>query len=136
MPDKQIADYLRQYCKGEYRAVTSRELKTIFGIRSRELRGIVNRLRGGVPICSAKLGYFYAGNEQELSRTIQQLTSRIKKIAAARRGLISAQALITDDGQTRLPLGGDSLEQLYVLDRRQDGARDMTSRCSTDTTVH
>lgn len=27
MPDKQIADYLRQYCKGEYRAVTSRELK-------------------------------------------------------------------------------------------------------------
>ena len=110
MPDKQIADYLRQYCKGEYRAVTSRELKTIFGIRSRELRGIVNRLRGGgVPICSAKFGYFYAGNEQELSRTIQQLTSRIKKIAAARRGLISAQALITDDGQTRLPLeGGDS----------------------------
>ncbi len=110
MPDKQIADYLRDYCKGESRAVTSRELGTVFGIRGSELRGIVNRLRcGGVPICSSEFGYFYAGNDQELSRTIRQLTSRIKKIAAARRGLISAQTLHTDERQTSLPLeGGDS----------------------------
>lgn len=107
MPDKQIADYLRDYCRGESRAVTSRELGTVFGLRSRELRKIANRLHcAGVPICSSEYGYFFAGNEQEPSRTIRQLISRIKKIAAARCSLISAQALYTDDGQISLPLGG------------------------------
>ncbi|MPN57281.1 hypothetical protein SDC9_204975 [bioreactor metagenome] len=48
-----------------------------------------------------------AATEDELNRTIRQLTSRIKKISEAQRGLIKARVLYSDDGQTRLPLEGD-----------------------------
>ena len=107
MLQEEIAEYLKDFHKGESRAITSRELETEFAIRGSELRGIVNRLRSeGVPICSFEYGYYYAAAEDELNRTIRQLTSRIKKISEAQRGLIKARALYSDDGQTRLSLEG------------------------------
>jgi biotin operon repressor len=111
MLDRKITEYLKGFHRGESRAVSSRELEAAFGISGRELRGTVNRLRvSGVPICSSEYGYFYAADEAELNRTVRPLTSRIKKIAEARSGLIKARALYSDDGQLRLPLegGGDS----------------------------
>ncbi len=109
MTDRKIAEALKRLHTGECRAISSRELAAAFGISGRALRDIVNRLReAGIPICSSDYGYFYAENEQELNRTIRQLSSRIQKIAIARRGLIKARTLFADDGQTRLPLeGGD-----------------------------
>ncbi len=109
MLDEQITAYLKEYHQGENRAITSRKLEAAFDIRGRELREIVNRLRTqGLPICSSEAGYYYAADAQELERTIQQLSSRIKNIAVARHGLIKARSLYTDDGQISLPLeGGD-----------------------------
>ena len=107
MLQEEIARYLKDFHKGESRTITSRELEIAFDIRGRELRGIVNRLRSeGFPICSFEYGYCYAATEDELNRTIRQLTSRIKKISEAQCGLIKARALYSDDGQTRLPLKG------------------------------
>ena len=104
-----IAAHLKADCCGEAHAVTSRELETAFDIRGPDLRRRINQLRGaGVPICSCDKGYYFAETEEELSHTIRQLRSRIKKIAYAERGLTKALDKFTDTGQiSLLPEGGD-----------------------------
>jgi len=110
MLDKKIAEYLKGFYRGESRAITSRELENAFDVSGRELRGIINRLRAeSVPICSFECGYYYADDECELNRTIRQLTSRIKKISEAQRGLIRTRALYSDNGQICLPLEGGAI---------------------------
>ena len=108
--NKDLAEYLELYHKGEANAVTSRKLECAFRMRGSELRREINALRGdGIPICSSDAGYYYAGTEEELRRTIRQLRSRIKKIAHAERGLTKALEQFTDSGQMSLPLeGGDT----------------------------
>ena len=98
-----IAAYLKTYHKGAERVVSSRELEAAFQIRGPDLRRLINSLRGdGVPICSSASGYYYAGTEEELRRTIQ-------KIAHAERGLTKALEQSIDSGQISLPLeGGDT----------------------------
>ena len=95
--DNPIAKHLKEYHCGELRVVP-------------DLRRLINSLRGdGIPICSSDAGYYYAGTEEELRRTIRQLRSRIKKIAHAERGLTKALEQFTDSGQISLPLeGGDT----------------------------
>lgn len=107
MLDKEVVSYMKAFHYGESQAAHSRKLEKKIGIRSRELREVVSRLRmGGVPICSSDYGYFYAADEEELNRTIRQLTSRITKMAQARSGLIKARALYSDDEQICLSLEG------------------------------
>ena len=108
--DNPIAKHLKEYHCGELRVVPSRELEAAFQIRGPDLRRLINSLRGdGIPICSSDAGYYYAGTEEELRRTIWQLRSRIKKIAHAKRGLTKALEQFTDSGQISLPLeGGDT----------------------------
>ena len=66
-----IRDSLKTYHKGAERVVSSRELEAAFQIRGPDLRRLINSLRGdGVPICSSASGYYYAGTEEELRRTI------------------------------------------------------------------
>lgn len=104
--DDDIAEYLKSFCTGEQAAVTSRALEEIFHIRGPDLRRRINRLRGeGVPICSFDSGYYYAGTEEELQRTVRQLRSRIKKIAHAERGLTKALEAFFDSGQIALDMG-------------------------------
>lgn len=106
-----IAWYLYHFHSGERRVVSSRELESEFQVRGPDLRRIINSLRGnGIPICSSDKGYFYAETEEELDRTIQQLRSRIKKIAHAERGLSRAKhQRFPNRAQISLPLdGGDS----------------------------
>lgn len=110
MLDKEVISYMKAFHHGESQAAHSRKLEKKFGIRCRELREVVSRLRvAGIPICSSDYGYFYVVDEAELNRTIRQLTSRITKMAQARSGLIKARTLYSDDGQICLPLegGGD-----------------------------
>ena len=96
--------------QGSGKGRISRELEAAFQIRGPDLRRLINSLRGdGVPICSSASGYYYAGTEEELRRTIRQLRSRIKKIAHAERGLTKALEQSIDSGQISLPLeGGDT----------------------------
>ena len=120
--NKDLAEYLELYHKGEANAVTSRELECAFRMRGSELRREINALRGdGIPICSFDGGYYYAATEEELRRTIRQLRSRIKKIAFA---ACPAPCLTM-----RTPVSSPSrwrevtlLEQLYSLGRRQGQA--------------
>lgn len=95
-----IAEYLKIYHKGAQSVISSRDLEAAFHIRGPDLRRLINSLRGdGIPICSSDSGYYYAGTEEELQRTIRQLRSRIKKIAHAERGLTKALEQSTDSGQ-------------------------------------
>ena len=74
--DNPIAEYLKTYHKGAQSVISSRELEAAFHIRGPDLRRLINSLRGdGIPICSSDSGYYYAGTEEELQRTIRQLRS-------------------------------------------------------------
>lgn len=86
--DEALVAFLKDYHTGESNSISSRELERIYGVRGTTIRQMVNRLRiKGVPICSCDVGYYYAETEEEVSRTIRQLRSRIAKIAEAERGL-------------------------------------------------
>lgn len=86
--DEALVAFLKDYHTGEANSISSRELERIYGVRGTTIRQMVNRLRTkGVPICSCDIGYYYAETEDEVSRTIRQLRSRIAKIAEAERGL-------------------------------------------------
>ncbi len=102
-----IAAYLKTYHKGSGKGRIQPGAGGSFQIRGPDLRRLINCLRGdGIPICSSDSGYYYAGTEEELRRTIRQLRSRIKKIAHAERGLTKALEQSIDSGQISLPLGG------------------------------
>lgn len=106
MTEDELLAYLKRSHTGLRCAVSSRALEARFHIRGWELREAVNALRrAGHPVCSGGNGYFYAGTERELSDTIRQLSSRIGRIAEAKRGLDRARSLFPDEsGQTALPL--------------------------------
>lgn len=83
-----LCDYLERYHQGAEKAISSKELENIFGIRGRLIRKEVNSLRcEGKPLCSDAMGYFYGRTSHELSATISQLDSRIYRISQARDGL-------------------------------------------------
>ena len=109
--DQRIAEHLKRYHRGERNAITNRELEAAFGIKGRDVRNLINRLRRrGVPICSCAMGYYYADTEAELTHTIRQLLSRSREIAAAGSGMMKALPMYRDDGQlSLLPKGGDDL---------------------------
>lgn len=87
--------YLKRYHTGEGRAVQSNCLENRFNLSGRKIRDIVNTLRcEGNPICSDENGYYYAANKKEVMRSINQLDSRISKIAEAKNGLTNALPLL------------------------------------------
>ncbi len=91
MTDKALCEYLKQYCRGQESAASSKELEAAFHVKGTELRRAVNRLRcSGYPICSDATGYFYAARQSEIRATIAQLTGRISKIAAAKDRLLKS----------------------------------------------
>ncbi len=91
MLDEALREHLKKYHSGQENAASSRELEAAFHIKGRDLRRIVNRLRcGGCPICSDETGYFYAARQTEIRAPVAQLTGRISKIAAARKGLLQS----------------------------------------------
>ena len=90
MEDK-FSTYIKEYHTGKEKAVSSAYLQNRFCISSRTVRRLVNQLRNnGSPICSGDNGYYYAADREELIASIRQMTSRIKEISKARRGLLKA----------------------------------------------
>ena len=91
MTDKALCEHLRKYHQGQESAVSSRELEAAFHIKGAELRRAVNHLRcDGHPICSNENGYFFAARKAEIKATINQLTGRVSKITAAKKGLLKS----------------------------------------------
>ena len=105
--------YIKEYHTGKEKAVPSASLQNRFCISSRTVRRLVNQLRNdGSPICSGDNGYYYAADRKELIASIRQMTSRIKEISKARRGLIKALEHFPDDsGQLRLNLDDETEER-------------------------
>lgn len=108
MQKDRLTEYLKAHHLGAEHAVTSRVLETLFDLKGKQLRDIVNALRReGVPIASDGSGYFYAKTEQEIRTTILHMKRRISGISAAIAGLNRSLGRF-DKMQTRLPLeGGD-----------------------------
>ena len=76
--------YLKTYHLGAERAITSKILESLFDMKGKEQRNLVNVLRrDGVPICSDRNGYFYAKDEQEIRTTIKHMKNRIAGISVA-----------------------------------------------------
>lgn len=96
---------LKRYHAGAINAVSSKELEAAFAVSGKKIRDAVNALRqDGEPVCSDKRGYFYAITEEEVNHSVRQLGNRIKQIARAQRGLMTAAAKFVDTGQTSLAL--------------------------------
>ena len=106
-------NYIKQCHAGKEKAVSSVYLQNRFCISSRTVRKLVNQLRNdGNPICSGDNGYFYAADRKELLASIGQMTSRIREIAKAKRGLAKALEHFPDtDGQLRLDLDKEAEER-------------------------
>ena len=86
-----LEQFLQTFHRGESNAIKSGELEKIFNCSGGEIRKQVNLLRtSGIPICSTGKGYFYASTMKEAKDTLNQLTSRINKISAARKGILTA----------------------------------------------
>ena len=88
----------KQYLLREEKAVCCAYLQKKLCISFGTVRRLVNQLRNnGSPICSGDNGYYYAADREELIASIRQMTSRIKEISKARRGLIKALEHFPDD---------------------------------------
>ena len=111
--DHKFLAYIKEYHTGKEKAVPSAYLQNRFCISSRTVRRLVNQLRSdSSPICSGDNGYYYAADREELIVSIRQMTSRIKEISKARRGLIKALEHFPDDsGQLKLNLDDDAEER-------------------------
>lgn len=109
MEDK-FLNYIKEYHTGKEKSVSSAYLQNKLCISSRTVRRLVNQLRNdGNPICSGDNGYYYAADRRELMASIKQMTSRIREISKARRGLIKALELFPDDNeQMRLELDNEA----------------------------
>ncbi|KAF5031864.1 hypothetical protein DSECCO2_623330 [anaerobic digester metagenome] len=105
--------YMKEYHIGTSKAVPSAYLQSRFCISSRAVRKLVNQLRNdGNPICSGDNGYYYAADRKELLASIGQMTSRIREITKARRGLVKALEHFPDaNGQLRLDLDKEVRER-------------------------
>ena len=105
--------YIKEYHTGISKAVPSTYLQSRFCISSRTVRKLVNQLRtDGNPICSGDNGYYYAADRKELLASIGQMTSRIREIAKAKRGLVKALEHFPDtNGQLRLDLDKEVRER-------------------------
>jgi biotin operon repressor len=83
-----ILELLEVFADGKQNAVKSIELEKAFDIKGTHVREQINALRSeGHPICSSKIGYWYASNVQEVEATKQQLQSRIAGIQRALEGI-------------------------------------------------
>lgn len=84
----QIKQFLEKNCRGAENSITSSDLQIIIGCKGTEVRTCINELRQeGVPICSWRMGYYFADTEDDVRATIKQMQGRIKKMNQAINGL-------------------------------------------------
>lgn len=98
-----ILAYLKRRHAGQEKAVPSRALEARFCVSGATNRRAVRALRRqGEPVCSDRLGYYYAANAPELWRVISGMEGSLAASAQVVRGLRKSAAGMPDTGQTRL----------------------------------
>lgn len=85
---EEIKEYLQNYCCGSANSIKSENLQRELNCDKRELERHIHDLRqDGVPICSWRMGYYFADTEDDVRATIKQMQGRIKKMNQAINGL-------------------------------------------------
>lgn len=88
--------YIRENCQGRDKAITARKLTRImqdegYHTSERDVREVISTLRkSGKPIASAVIapaGYFMPATESECLEVLHQLSSRLREISLASRGI-------------------------------------------------
>ena len=85
-PDRDIAQYLLDYCKGIGNAISNKRLADRFGLEERRLRQIITKLIvvDNIPIGSCSVnhsGIYFIDNEEDFKIASRELLSRIKKLS-------------------------------------------------------
>lgn len=84
-----LADFLKQYHRGERAAITANELTGNGWGNARSIRRSVHEARVlGLPICSSAKGYFYPDNEFEKKLCKKRLVNMGKGIFKATKALV------------------------------------------------
>jgi len=91
-PDRDIAQYLLDYCKGINNAISNKRLARCFNLEERRLRQIITKLIviNLIPIGSRSTnhsGIFFIDNESEFKIASDELLSRIKKLSKRHKAL-------------------------------------------------
>ena len=85
---RKFENYMMKEHNGKDKAITSREIESIFHCKGTKVREMVNELRcKGTPICSCGTGYYYSETADDIYETIAHLNGRIKRIRAAEDGM-------------------------------------------------
>lgn len=83
----EIIAYLRRNSSSD-KPVSGRVLAEKFGLTGQKVREYINRARqDGVPICSARWGYFYSEDTSQIRKTIDSMRGRIASQELAIDGL-------------------------------------------------
>lgn len=86
-----LEEILKHQHVGVQNAIKSRDLESLLGCPGTQIREETNKLRAkGIPVCTSNVGYYYSEDEEEIAHTIAALSSRIKQMQKARRGLRKA----------------------------------------------
>ena len=85
---KDLIDYLQECHFEESKAVSARELSTLFNVTQRGIRLLVTELRKeGYPVCSSNSGYWYSEDPEDINKTVSRMEAQIEKMAQAVAGL-------------------------------------------------
>lgn len=78
---KMIFELLKEFHRGEAKAIKSKAISQIIKLNDRSVRATVRGLRElGLPIGSSANGFFYISNRKEFKETVGHLTRRARDI--------------------------------------------------------
>lgn len=87
----QMLEYLKDYHNTESNAVKSRELRSLFNLRDKQVRLVVNQLRQmGEPVCSSSYGYWYSTDPEDIEKTLHRLEAQVENMNISITGLKKA----------------------------------------------
>jgi hypothetical protein len=87
----QVLEYLKDCHNTESRAVKNRELRLLFNLTDRQVRGVVSQLRQeGEPVCSSSYGYWYSTDPDDIERTLHRLEAQVENMNISITGLKKA----------------------------------------------
>lgn len=88
----QMLEYLKDYHNTESTAIKNRELRLLFNLTSRQVRGVVNQLRQeGKPVCSSSSGYWYSTDPEDINKTLHRLEAQVENMLISIKGLNRAK---------------------------------------------
>jgi len=101
--EQTVLNHLKRWHLGRARAITYKNLARVLKMDSRTLRDIVARLvadHNALIASTSSDGYFYIQTEEELNHAKNEIISRVRKLAARKRGLVKGWTLQSEPQKT------------------------------------